>query len=159
MARASFSERFEDYISPEPNSGCWLWDGGNVKTQKGYYPIGVNGKTKQVHRFAYERYRGPVPPGLLVCHTCDVRCCVNPDHLFLGTQKENMIDAMSKGRCRGMFLSGESNRQSKLTKNQVIEIRSNYVPYKNSARKLAERFGVARETVQDIISGRKWASI
>jgi len=52
MARASFSERFEDYISPEPNSGCWLWDGGNVKTQKGYYPIGVNGKTKQVHRFA-----------------------------------------------------------------------------------------------------------
>jgi hypothetical protein len=151
MARASFSERFEDYISPEPNSGCWLWDGGNVKTQKGYYPIGVNGKTKQVHRFAYERYRGPVPPGLLVCHSCDVRCCVNPDHLFLGTPADNTADMIRKGR----MARGERRGHAKLTTEQALEIKASAL----SSRVVAAQYGLGSSTIRKLRRGKTWTHI
>ena len=91
--------RFEDGYIAEPISGCWLW----IKTtdHKGYAHIRNNGKILLGHRLAWELHNGPIPEGLRVLHHCDVRCCVNPYHLFLGTDSDNMKDCSRKGRLRG----------------------------------------------------------
>lgn len=96
-ARPTVQQRFEDKFVPDPNSGCWLWTasvGGG-----GYGKFGGKGRTPQdAHRASWQMYRGEIPAGLMVLHRCDVRCCVNPNHLFLGTAKENTHDMMAKGR-------------------------------------------------------------
>lgn len=95
-------ERLMEKISPEPNTGCWLWTGGTHRFGHGYILIGSrsNGTRECVgaHRVSFELFCGPIPNGLFVCHRCDVPQCVNPDHLFLGTAKDNMMDAAKKGR-------------------------------------------------------------
>jgi len=93
---AKFSEK---YI-PEPNSGCWLWLGSLTKN---YGKMGVRVerniyKTMYAHQVSYLIHNGPIPDGLDVCHTCDVPICVNPDHLWLGTAKDNLQDMKEKGR-------------------------------------------------------------
>lgn len=81
----------DEFISPEPMSGCWLWTGNLTH---GYAALGK----KRIHRLMWEREHGPIPQGLYVCHKCDVPLCVNPSHLFLGTQKDNIQDMIQKGR-------------------------------------------------------------
>lgn len=85
-----------DFYVQENESGCWIWTG--TKDRKGYGRTVQNGIKHLAHRFAWEREHGPVPPGLFVCHHCDTPSCVRPDHLFVGTQSMNMIDAVFKGR-------------------------------------------------------------
>jgi len=89
-------ERFLDKISPEPNTGCWLWNA--VLTGTGYGNFMVNRSVYTAHRASFLIHKGPIPDGMQVCHKCDVRCCVNPDHLFLGTSQDNAIDKCNKGR-------------------------------------------------------------
>jgi hypothetical protein len=102
MARevTDLRSRLEASIERIPEAGCWIWLG--MLNEKGYGRVrtaGKHGPKTGAHRVVWEAYRGSIPHGLLVLHHCDVPCCVNPGHLFLGTQKDNMQDAARKGRC------------------------------------------------------------
>lgn len=96
-----------DHILPEPNSGCWLWTGRYARNGYGTYGGGRSGERISAHRLAWQEANGPVPDGLQVLHRCDVRGCVNVDHLFLGTAKDNTRDMMAKGRAH--FVGGLRN--------------------------------------------------
>lgn len=87
--------RIYNNSSPDAN-GCWIWN--SKKNKAGYGLIKIDGSYKRAHRVSYELFIGEIPDGLLVCHKCDVRECINPDHLFIGTHKENTQDMISKGR-------------------------------------------------------------
>ena len=93
--------RLEKY-EPVPLTGCWLWTGCWDKRGYGKFKVD-NVAAGKAHRFFYEKLAGPIPPGMLVCHKCDTPPCVNQEHLFLGTDADNMRDKMRKGRhdCRG----------------------------------------------------------
>ena len=91
-------ERFHDKYIPVTETGCWLWI--SCCNGDGYALISANGKSMRAHRLSWEMHRGPIPRGLFVLHKCDTPECVNPDHLFLGTNQDNMDDAKRKGRIR-----------------------------------------------------------
>ena len=89
-------DRFERKVMPEPMSGCHLWDGSCNRL--GYGQFQLSGKNVSAHRLAFEIYVGSIPPGMNVLHKCDVRCCVNPTHLEIGTQQENMRQCAGRKR-------------------------------------------------------------
>lgn len=93
--KPAYQDIDELYI-PEPNSGCWLWLRSTDPC--GYGRISIKRKLFAAHRFFYEQYKGEIPSGMVICHTCDVPSCVNPDHLRAGTHADNMRDMVEKGR-------------------------------------------------------------
>lgn len=109
-------EKFQSLVETEPMSGCWLWVGSI--DWDGYGLFSVERRVHRAHRFAWEVGRGPIPGGLLVCHRCDIPACVNPDHLFLGTPKDNAADAAQKGRTA----HSERSPRSKMTARQALGI-------------------------------------
>lgn len=135
---------------------CWLWNG--TKDTDGYGRIRHKGVTTGAHRVSWEIHNGPIPFGLLVLHRCDIRSCVNPKHLFVGNQKQNVLDMFSKGRQADN--SGEANPKAKLTWGQVRKIRG-MVSHKfhnvvNTHEKIARMFGVKKSTIAQIAYGRTW---
>lgn len=90
------AEKLNSKYEPVPESGCWLWT--DHLDKDGYGLVRDGKKMKRPHRVSYEIKHGPIQNGLYVLHRCDVRCCVNPDHLFLGTQEDNVRDMIAKGR-------------------------------------------------------------
>ena len=160
MAHALDSARFWARVRFDL-MGCWIWLGGRRSGQRNNpkaYGIWRYAYTKSVsaHRFAWEDTFGPIPEGLKICHRCDNPPCVRPDHLFLGTQKENMADAARKGRLNGRDCpSGEAHPMSKLLIAEVFEIRRRYRTG-TTQRALARTYGVSRPTITAIITGRNW---
>jgi hypothetical protein len=142
-------------------SGCWLWLGAEQGSY-GYGRIKVNGKAMPAHKYSYQRFVGQVPDGMLVCHRCDNPACVNPYHLFIGTSQDNSDDKVRKNRqAKGNELAkaqyknrpkGEINGNSKLTKDQVNQIRSIDAPQ----RKLANIFGVSQALISKIKRKEMW---
>lgn len=137
-----------------PTNGCWEWLKA-VQTG-GYGAIRHNGRTYRAHRLAYEVANNcEVERSLDVCHSCDNRRCVNPDHLFIGTRTDNMQDCAAKGRIRVPGLAGDLCPNSKLTSHQVKDIRSD----PRSARALAKAYGVDRGTIGAIRRGLTWRGV
>ncbi len=139
---------------------CWWWLGAKNDNGYGMVSDGRYGKRKRAHRVAWELTNGPIPPGLFVLHSCDNPPCVNPAHLWLGTQADNMRDMDAKGRRRwedwfGHHQSGEANKMAKLAAAQVEEIRLLY-PQGWGQRELAAMFGVSRPTISMILNRKRW---
>lgn len=135
------------------SNGCWNWTGYK---HRGYGQIRVNKKQHFTHRYAYELTHGPIPEGMVICHTCDNPACCNPDHLFLGTHADNAADRHAKGRSRSGALRGELSASAKLTAAQVVAIRATYAQGTISQAELARRYNVAVSTIYLIVHHKKW---
>jgi hypothetical protein len=131
-------------------SNCWICT-SHPRDKDGYPQICVNRNKARLSRVYYEKYRGPIPKGICVCHTCDTPECINPDHLFLGTNEENTRDKYEKGRSA----RGENNGFSKLTREQVIEIRSSPEPQ----REIAKKYGMTVSGIQCVLYRRNWKHV
>ena len=148
-------EEFLAFVSPEPNTSCWLWDG--PYTNGGYGSTQWVGKKELAHRLSYKLFIGPLPTGLCILHTCHVRCCVNPRHLRVGTQSENIKEAYKKGTMVKQG-RGEKANNSKLTERLVREIK--FGSRKDwDAKNLALLCNVSRATIYDIRNNRSWSHI
>lgn len=128
-------------------NGCWEWVG--YYGSGGYGMMSKDGKNQRAHRISYEAHKGPIPKGNVVRHTCDNPACINPDHLILGTQKDNVADREARGR---RVVNGERIGTSKLSAKDVLEIRSS----EESLEVLANRYGIDRSNVWAIRTGKSW---
>lgn len=149
--RPSPEDRFFSKFIPEPNSGCWLWEAG--VNACGYGTIRVERRSTLAHRLSWEIHKGVIPEGFNVLHQCDVRCCVNPEHLFLGTQTVNIHDMEAKGR--SYHPSGEKHGRAKVTEDDVRTIRADCRP----ARILAKIYGIAHVNILAIKNRKTWGHV
>lgn len=153
----TIEERLWKKVNNRNPDDCWEWNG--YKNQKGYGRLHVDGKLVSVHRLVWQISYGEIPAGLLVCHRCDNPACVNPTHLFLGTSKENTQDMIHKGRARPGKSLGENHGMSKLTKDQVLEIRGAYSFYKVTLKQLAQKYGVSIATISYVVNRETWSHV
>ena len=155
----TLSERLQRDAMPEPNSGCLLWIGATQRNGYGRAQWGKRGQSYLVHRLAWQAANGPIPEGKVICHKCDVRACINPQHLFVGTQSDNIKDMYAKGRVprhRGQpTLHGMEHPSAKLTDDIVRQIRLDGRP----AKEWAAETGIHQMTIYKIRNRSRWAHI
>lgn len=155
QAMLSLKEAFERRFIPEPNSGCWLWIGALSPSKRrptyGYIRRSRKQSNEYAHRLSWRLYMGTVPEGLCVLHQCDTPLCVNPEHLFLGTRTDNAADRTRKGRSA----HGEQNGMSKLTSDQVREIRNAAGTHES----IAKQFRVSRVAITQIRNNKRWREV
>jgi hypothetical protein len=145
-------KRFWDKVDKQEN-GCWMWTASTVKDGYGYYKLS-NGKSGRAHRISWELANGDIPKKMCVLHKCDTPRCVNPDHLFLGTDADNVKDMMQKGRGKwGIPLSGENHYNFKLTDQQVLEIKA-LGPYKKQYE-IAAIYSVRQSCISKILNNKQ----
>lgn len=146
MVEILFSRVVED-----PQSGCWLWQGCYVG--RGYGGIWYDNQTLRVHRVSWIHHKGSIPQGICVLHKCDVRNCVNPNHLFLGTKADNIKDMCSKNR--NAHLDGERNGSTHLTEAQVLAIYFD----NRLQREIAKDYDITRSAISLIKLGKTWKKL
>jgi len=159
----SYIERFNERWVKDEETGCWNWTaslcGGNRQRLKiykyGQFKVKALHPEKLAHRASYIINKGPIPKGLWVLHTCDNPKCVNPDHLYAGTAKDNHDDMRNHDR----HLRGERNSESKLTEKQVLLIHGMAKETRASQMDIAKCFGVCQMTIQRILAGKRWHHI
>lgn len=159
-------ERFSSLYTKSA-TGCWLWHGSRNKEKGkptyGRFTTGSKASGNKhawlAHRFSWVTHIGPIPDGMFVLHKCDVMNCVNPDHLFLGTQLDNVHDMMKKGRQVCNPPKGEDVPAAKLSNAQVQEIRAAYVRKYGECKKLADRFGVSVAQISRIVNAKSRVSV
>ena len=158
--------RFYSKVSKTPT--CWLWQGaingkrGQWNKCGGYGKLWVNGKMRKLegaHRVSWLIHRGDIPADMCVLHECDNRLCVNPNHLKLGTLKDNSQDMLRKARHCLDPRRGHTNGKSKLTEEAVRIIRAEYKWRTDSSILLAKRFGVGRSAILSVIYGKTWRHV
>ncbi len=151
LTKTTVKERF--HAKYRKTKTCWLWTAST--NTKGYGQIRdtINGKNVAAHRLSYEIHIGLIPKGLQVCHTCDKPPCVNPTHLFLGTNELNHADKVAKGRARGP--RGEKSPKAKLTRDQVAEIRRR-VNAGEMQKDVALDYPVGKRQISYIMTRSSW---
>ena len=138
----------------QPDEGCWIWPG--ERDHGGYGRCSIGRSRKQAHRIAYERAYGPIPEGMFVLHSCDVRACVRPDHLRLGTAKDNSDDMATRGRRRYGARYGADHPTAKLSRIQAWQVRRIYESSRVSRTSLARIFGVSVVTIARVTRGQSY---
>lgn len=147
----SLQERFLAYVQQGP--GCWEWTGN--RDPRGYGRIGMNGKPILAHRMSWMLFRHDITADQHVCHHCDNPSCVKPEHLFLGDAAMNCADKIAKNRMKYGVSRGTAHGCSKLTEDQVREIRSST----GASRIVAEKYGISGRTVREIRTRQSWRHI
>lgn len=156
----SIVDRFMDKVIPEPMSGCWLWGAACDRKGYGMFNIVTDCGHKLIqfaHRISWEIHNDEIPKNICVLHKCDIPGCVNPDHLFLGSRKDNAEDMVKKGRSlRGRPHGvGSDNTNARLTEEDVMVILCSSL----SQKKIARLYGVSQAHVSRIKTGKAWSSI
>lgn len=157
-------ERVLDKVLRIPFSGCWIFTG--AVNGFGYGIVGTGGRgmpTDRVHRITYKHFCGEIPAGMFVCHTCDVPSCCNPDHLFLGTNQDNVNDMVKKKRNsqppRNSHVVGSVHPGAKLNEQQVELIRDLYAKGGVTQKELAHQYGVARQSISKIVNRKRFKHV
>jgi len=145
-ARVPLCDKIEKNTIRLPESGCWIWMSTIEKS--GYGRVCEGKKPLYAHRVSYEQKYGPIPNGLMALHHCDVRCCVNPDHIFVGTQQDNMTDKVRKNR----QAKGCQHGNAKLTEKQAMEAKFGCAKPVD----LAAKFGYSAAMIRQIKNGIYW---
>lgn len=151
--KQSLSQGYERFVDPQPN-GCWGWK-GCVSKNPGYGQFRSNMDKVRAHVVSWLIFRGSIPEGMCVCHTCDNRICSNPSHLFLATDFENNLDMIEKGRSPILRKKGEENPNSKLDEpkvKQIIEMLNSGI----SQKKISEQFDVSHQLISLIKTRKAW---
>jgi len=152
-SRVSWHRRFAEKVTVR-DGRCWEWV-GSVGSD-GYGQIGISGLNRRAHRMSYIIHNGAIPEGMFVCHTCDNRRCVNPDHLYAGTHGDNMKDRAARGRTRAPV--GVRNGHAKLTPGKVRSLRK-MVASGVPQHQIAAHFGVHQSSVSKVIHGVVWSHV
>lgn len=151
----SYAELFWEKVKKGSENECWLWTG--VITKDGYGKVKILGKDWPAHRVSWILHNGGIPDGLWVLHRCDIPGCVNPAHLFLGTNSDNINDAIKKGRYFPAYGSAHTN--AKLTEAKVRQARMLYRTGNFSHNDLAEKYGVTRRVIGNAINRVSWKQV
>tara|TARA_R110000824_G_scaffold135302_2_gene298534 strand:+ start:526 stop:999 length:474 start_codon:yes stop_codon:yes gene_type:complete len=155
----TLEERFIEKIDKDGPGGCWIWKASRQTAGYGQFSVNRGGRWKPygAHRASWEIHHGPIPDGFLVCHTCDVPLCVNPGHLFLGTQAENLADMSAKGRRNAP--RGERAAGAKLTDDDVRDIRSMLSLGAHTQKQISEMYDVTDSCISRVKTGARWSHI
>lgn len=148
-------ERFWDKVTK--TCSCWEWNASS-RVNGSYGCMKINGKLIDTHRISWQICFGEIPKGKYICHSCDNRKCVNPKHLFLGTPRDNVLDAIKKGRLKQHFikpfLPGHISPRRRFNKEQIEAIRKLYANSNKTMEQIGKEYGTYKQAISDIVKRR-----